>query len=176
MSFKVNVFWGLALLGVVTACGGPTDSGETSAASPESAASVEPAAPAAPAASATSGDSSLEVREARALLMPGMGAVYLTVVNSGSQGDRLLRVATTLARDAELHETREEKGVMSMVPSPEGFEVAAGGTLKLEPGGKHVMLVDPIVPTDSKGATIPLTVHFERAGAIEVQAAITEPQ
>jgi periplasmic copper chaperone A len=174
VSFKVNVFWGLALLGVVTACGGPsTDSGETSAASPESAASVEPAAPA---ASATSGDSSLEVREARALLMPGMGAVYLTVVNSGSQGDRLLRVATTLARDAELHETREEKGVMRMVPSPEGFEVAAGGTLKLEPGGKHVMLVDPMVPTDSKGATIPLTVHFERAGAIEVQAAITEPQ
>jgi copper(I)-binding protein len=99
-----------------------------------------------------------------------MGAVYLTVVNPGPGSDRLLRVETAAARRAETHETLEENGVMRMVPRPEGFEVPAGGTLELKPGGKHIMLVEPQEPARGK---IGLTLHFERAGAVQVEAELS---
>ena len=120
----------------------------------------------------------LEIHEPRAMITSHMGAVYFTVVNPGSRSDRLLRVETGAARLAETHETVEENGVMRMVARPEGFEVPAGGTLELRPGGKHVMLVEPRAPAandggGSGGGGIGLTLHFEHAGAIEVQAALS---
>jgi copper(I)-binding protein len=117
----------------------------------------------------------LEVREPRASLMPEMGAVYLTVVNPGPESDRLLRVETGAARAAETHESVEEDSVVRMVARPEGFEVPAGGTLELAPGGKHIMLIEPR-ELEAAAGTIPLTLHFERAGAIEVQAAVSAPE
>jgi copper(I)-binding protein len=116
----------------------------------------------------------LEVRDARAALHPGTGVVYLTVVNAGSVDDRLLRVATAAAGVAETHETLMQDGMMRMVPRPEGFAIPAGGTLTLEPGGKHVMLRE-LQPPAAGAATLPLTLHFERAGAVEVQAALAAP-
>lgn len=117
----------------------------------------------------------LEVREPRALLTPGMGmgAAYFTVVNPGSEADRLLRVETAAARVAETHESVDEGGMMRMVARPEGFEVPAGGTLELQPGGKHVMLMETRPAADAAGR-IPLTLVFERAGRIEVQASLVE--
>jgi copper(I)-binding protein len=113
----------------------------------------------------------LEIREPRASLMQEMGVVYLTVVNPGPESDRLLRVETGAARVAEMHESLHENGVVRMVARPEGFEVPAGGTLELGPGGKHIMLVEPRELQEAAG-TVPLTLHFERAGAIEVRAVL----
>jgi periplasmic copper chaperone A len=114
----------------------------------------------------------LEIHEPRASLLQETGAVYLTVVNRGAESDRLLRVETTAARAAETHESVEENGVVRMVARPEGFEVPAGGKLELAPAGKHVMLIEPRELQPAAG-TIPLTLYFERAGAIEVQAAVS---
>lgn len=117
----------------------------------------------------------LEIREPRASLQQDAGAVYLTVVNPGPESDRLLRVETAAARLAETHESVvDDGGVVRMVARPEGFEVPAGGSLALEPGGKHVMLIEPRAAAPD-AAGIALTLHFERAGAIEVQAALDSP-
>ena len=115
----------------------------------------------------------LEVQLARANLMPEGGAVYFTVVNPGPEADRLLRVETGAARAAETHESVVENGVVRMVARPEGFEVPAEGELVLEPGGKHVMLISP--QTADAGGKIALTLHFERAGAVQVQAEVSAP-
>jgi copper(I)-binding protein len=123
----------------------------------------------APAGDATA--PALEVREPRAVLLPASGAVYFTVVNRGDRSDRLLRVETAAARQAETHESVVENDVMRMVPHPDGFEVPARGKLELKPGGKHVMLVEPR-PADA-GGKIRLTLRFERAGAVEVQAPVS---
>jgi copper(I)-binding protein len=114
----------------------------------------------------------LEVRAARAVLTRDAGAVYFTVVNPGPQSDRLLRVETAAARAAEPHESVMENGVMRMVERPEGFEIPAGGTLELAPGGKHVMLIAPTMPAGA-GGTLPLTLHFAHAGTVEVSAALS---
>jgi protein SCO1/2 len=111
----------------------------------------------------------LEIRDARVQLFPNNGAVYFDVVNPGASPDRLLRVETAVAKAAETHETIDDGGVMRMKARPEGFEVPAHGTLSLSPGGKHLMLVEPTPPAAGT-KTISLTLHFERAGAIEVTA------
>lgn len=115
----------------------------------------------------------IEVQLARATLMPEGGAVYFKVVNPGPEADRLLRVETSAARAAETHESVVENSVVRMVARPEGFEVPAQGELVLEPGGKHVMLISPQA-ADAAGK-IALTLHFERAGAIEIQAEVSTP-
>lgn len=116
--------------------------------------------------------SRLEVREPRAVVTMDAGAVYFTVVNPGPESDRLLRVETAMAQAAEPHESVDENGVVRMVARPEGFEIPAGGTLELAPGGKHIMLAAPKVPAGVAGL-LPLTLHFEHAGEIEVQAALS---
>ncbi|MEM7350136.1 MAG: copper chaperone PCu(A)C [Acidobacteriota bacterium] len=119
---------------------------------------------------ASSGLPVLDVVDPRAQLMPGMGAVYLRLVNSGAAGDRLVSIETPVARVVETHESIEDNGVMRMVEHPKGFEIPAGGAVDLEPGGKHAMLIDPQPEID--GESIPLTLHFETSASIEVAAKI----
>ena len=155
VSLLLGVLLGV-LLGTVAGCGGPAAGG--------------PAAEKREAAAGVPVDR-LEVREPRATLTPDAGAVYLTVVNPGPREDRLLRVETAAARGAQIHETIEDNGVMRMVAHPEGLAVPAAGRLELQPGGKHIMLIGPHVPA-GLGGTMGLTLHFEHAGAIEVQAVL----
>jgi len=135
-------------------------------------AAAAPAVPPAKVAAASQGKVAadrLEIRDARVQLFPSNGTAYFDVVNPGASPDRLVRVESAVAKTVEMHETIDDGGVMRMKARPEGFEVSAGGTLSLSPGGKHLMLVDPTPPAAGT-KTIPLTLQFERAGTIVVEA------
>ncbi|HEV7508125.1 MAG TPA: copper chaperone PCu(A)C [Thermoanaerobaculia bacterium] len=164
---------GLALALVAGGCGKPAEAPEDRSAVPVKAPEAKTTSPTGTTGETAAGSQAneLQVRQARATLTPSMGAVYLTVVNRGTRSDRLLRVESAVAQAAATHESREVKGVMTMVEHPDGFEVPAGGTLELEPGGKHIMLVAPRMFAAS-GGTIPVTLHFEHAGTIQVQATV----
>ena len=150
------------LMLLTVGCGAPA-SDDT----PSTDAAPEAAAPPAEAAA-------LEVREARANLLPnGMGAVYFEVVNGTAESDRLVGVETDAAENAEMHESVDEDGVMRMVPHPDGFEIAAGETLSFAPGGRHVMLIDTQVADGA--ASIDLILTFEQAGHLAVTAALSTP-
>jgi hypothetical protein len=60
--------------------------------------------------------------------------------------------------------------MMEMVPV-ERIEVPAGGATPLEPGGYHVMMLDLSEPL-TDGAVIELTLTFEQAGEIVVDAVV----
>lgn len=114
-----------------------------------------------------------EILDPWARVLPnGMGAVYLSIRNPGDERERLVAVEMAAATAAEIHESVEENGVMRMIAHPEGFEIPAGSTLDLEPGGKHIMLIEPQVPEDAE--SLPITLRFERAGAVEIDAALVE--
>ena len=154
---------GTALLLTVSAC---RSSPET-----EEAATTEPTAEVPePAPTWHLGD--LEVRNARVNLMPGMGALYLTVSNGGGEDDRLVSVSTPAAARAETHETVQDDGVMRMVPYPDGFQVPAGGRVQLAPGGKHVMLIDPLA--DLGAEPILVSLHFEGAGQLDLEVPVSD--
>jgi hypothetical protein len=99
-------------------------------------------------------------------------AAYMTIVNDGAQADALLGAATEVAESAELHETVMEGTVMKMRPVSR-LEIPAGERVALEPGGLHIMLKG-ITQELKPGDTITLTLRFQRAGQITVQAEVRE--
>jgi copper(I)-binding protein len=71
----------------------------------------------------------------------GTGAVFMQLVNSGRQADRLLGGRTEVAEVVEIHETVMDGDVMRMQMLAEGLEIPAQGEVLLQPGGYHVMLI-----------------------------------
>ena len=101
------------------------------------------------------------------------GAAYMTLMNKGDSPDRLLSVSTPAADKAEIHNHTMEGGLMKMRPVGV-LDITPGDATVLQPGGLHVMLMglaEPLV----EGQSFPLTLHFERAGSIEVTVMIFVP-
>ena len=71
-----------------------------------------------------------------------------------------------------LHETTVQQGQSRMRPR-EQLAVPAGQTVKLEPGGLHVMLHGLTQPL-SVGQTVPLVITFSGGATLQV-AAIVRP-
>lgn len=98
------------------------------------------------------------------------GAAYMNLRNTGGQPDRLVSASTPIARTVELHTHIRDGEVMRMRPVAD-IPVPAGQTVRLRPGGLHVMLIGLTEPL-RQGATAPLTLRFERAGEATVQLEI----
>ena len=99
------------------------------------------------------------------------GGVFLRIKNASDQPDRLIGVESDLADVASLHAMIRDGDVVKMRPVKGGIEVPANGEVVLAPGGIHVMLVG-LREQLIKETTIPLTLIFERAGRVEIDAVV----
>jgi copper(I)-binding protein len=90
---------------------------------------------------------------------------YLTIENKGSAPDRLVSGTGDVAGRVEIHEMAMNNGVMTMRPLDKGLTIEPGKTVKLAPGGYHVMLMDLKSPL-KQGEKVPLTLEFEKAGKV----------
>ena len=95
-----------------------------------------------------------------------VGSGYLTIENKGSAPDRLIGSSGDVAAKVELHEMAMDNGVMTMRPLG-GLTVEPGKTVKLAPGGYHLMLLDIKRPL-KRGDKVPITLEFEKAGKVTV--------
>jgi len=100
----------------------------------------------------------------------GNGVVYATITNPGALADALVTAASDEARATELHEVKNEGGIMTMRPVPR-LDVPAGGRLELKPGSYHVMLLG-LTRDLRPGNRIKVTLTFEKAGAITVEVPV----
>src|SRR5258705_2869583 len=90
---------------------------------------------------------------------------YLTIENKGAAADRLIGGAGDIAGKVEVHEMAMNNGVMTMRPVDKGLAIEPGKTVKLAPGGYHLMLMDLKGPL-KQGDKVPLTLEFEKAGKV----------
>ena len=100
------------------------------------------------------------------------GAIYVTV--TAAEPDRLTAVSTPYASKAELHESKMSKGVMEMRAVTGGLPVTPGAPIHMAPGGYHIMLMGLKQPL-KQGGQVPLTLTFEHAGPITVEASVAGP-
>ncbi len=137
---------------------------------------------------------------ARAAAAGTTGGAYLTITNGGSAADALLSVSSPAAPMVEMHETVPMGapspaaslapsaspsagmgcGACGPVPSSGGMmgmrpvariDVPAGGAVELKPGSYHLMLVG-LTADLRPGASIQLTLTFEKAGQVTVSAEV----
>lgn len=115
------------------------------------------------------GDLVLSDASARATL-PGapVGAGYLSIRNTGTTPDRLVSAASPLSGAVQIHQMRMEGDMMKMEELEGGLAILPGETVMLAPGGLHLMFLGLTGPF-SEGASVPVTLRFERAGAVEVE-------
>jgi periplasmic copper chaperone A len=99
-----------------------------------------------------------------------VGGAYLEIKAAAGTSDRLVAVKTPAAGAAELHNHIMEKGIARM-RRVEAIVVPAGKSVVLEPGGYHLMLTDLKAPL-KQGDLLKLTLVFEKAGEIEVEATV----
>ncbi|MBB5046357.1 hypothetical protein HNR60_001102 [Rhodopseudomonas rhenobacensis] len=92
---------------------------------------------------------------------------YLTIENKGTAPDRLLSGTAAIAGKVELHEMSMDNGVMTMRPLDKGLAIAPGQSVKLAPGGYHLMLME-LKGGLKQGEQVPVTLTFEKAGKVDV--------
>lgn len=95
------------------------------------------------------------------------GGGFLTIENKGSAPDKLLGASADVAGKVEVHEMTMSDGVMKMRPVEGGLAIEPGKTVKLAPGGYHLMMMDLKNPL-KQGEKLPITLQFEKAGKVAV--------
>jgi copper(I)-binding protein len=98
---------------------------------------------------------------------PNGGVAYFTIRNDGGT-DRLTGVETPGLGAAMIHEMSTEGGIMRM-RQVAAITVPAGGRVRFERGGLHVMIARSTKPI---AATTPLILTFERQGKVTLQAKV----
>ncbi len=95
------------------------------------------------------------------------GGAYMVIHNKSSSPERLVGAESAAAARVETHVHIKEGEVMRM-REVKGFDIPANGRFELKPGGPHLMFVDIRKPF-KEGEKIPVTLKFEKAGAVPVE-------
>ncbi|MFN8526468.1 MAG: copper chaperone PCu(A)C [Chloroflexota bacterium] len=89
----------------------------------------------------------------------GTSAAYMVLRNADTVEHTLRGAVSQAARNAELHRSYMDQGVMRMEPV-EGLVIPPGGAATLAPGGFHVMLLD-LQADLAEGGEIQLTLLLD---------------
>lgn len=104
----------------------------------------------------------------------GMSAVFGTLINASSSAVTLVGAASSSAGMVQLHETNADgSGGMSMKEKEGGFAIPAGGELRLEPGGDHIMLMDLTAPLLA-GDAVEVTLQFAGGAELAITATVKD--
>lgn len=119
------------------------------------------------------GDIAVSGAWARPAERGGTTAVYLVINNKGTTDDALFDVAAPDVTDeAMLHESKMIDNVMHM-DHVHQIDVPAGGTVTLERGGLHIMLID-VKDELRVGDRVSVTLFFEHAGDLTLEVPVIE--
>jgi len=96
-----------------------------------------------------------------------IAAGYMTINNAAKTPDKLMSASSPAAEKVETHVTVKEGDIFRM-REVKGYDIPAGGSFELKPGGAHLMLVNVRSPL-KEGDKVPLTLRFQRAGEIKTE-------
>ena len=101
-----------------------------------------------------------------------VGAAYMTL--QSLQDATLVKIESPAAGTVEIHSMTMNDGVMKMRRLEE-LPLSGGESVKLAPGGFHLMLFDLAKPLQA-GETVPFTLHFKdsagNTSTVQTQAPI----
>jgi copper(I)-binding protein len=92
---------------------------------------------------------------------------YLTIENKGTTADRLVGASTDVAEKLQIEQISTVGGAMTVNPVAGGLGISPGEKVVLAPGGYRLALLKLKSPL-KKGAKVPMTLQFEKAGQVDV--------
>lgn len=118
--------------------------------------------------------SEITVREQKAVLSPmivGAGAAFMTIVNTGSGDDTLVRARTDMPETiVELHDVKDGKMIKA-----EEIPIPAKSTVSLRSGALHIMIFR-MPKTVKDGHAFTMTLVFEKSGEVTLPFRFTSQQ
>ncbi|HBH60808.1 MAG TPA: copper chaperone PCu(A)C [Nitrospiraceae bacterium] len=97
-------------------------------------------------------------------------AAYMIIKNKSEETITLTGVSGSMFGRIEIHRTEMHEGMMKMIPQ-ESMSVPAGGSVTLEPGGFHLMLIGPkTVPKE--GEEIDLLLQFSNGHSQRIKVPV----
>ena len=114
------------------------------------------------------------ISNAWARATPGGSTISAAFMEIRSEaGDKLISAASPAAGRVEIHTHIMEGDVMKM-RRVDAFDIEPGKARVLKPMGDHIMLMDLKEPL-KQGGTVKMTLTFEKAGAVDVEAPVQAP-
>ena len=101
-------------------------------------------------------------------------AAFMSLTNKGDTDHVLVGAESNVSKVAELHTHSMEGGMMKMRPA-EKIDLPAGETVKLQPGGLHIMLIG-LTRQLSPGEDVEITLVFEDGSRTSLQASVKTVQ
>jgi copper(I)-binding protein len=112
----------------------------------------------------------LVITQAWSRATPGGATIaggYLTIENKGTAPDRLIGGSADVSDKIQVHEMSMNNGVMTMRQLDKGLAIEPGKTVKLAPGGYHLMMLGLKSPL-KQGDKVAVTLEFEKAGKVKL--------
>jgi periplasmic copper chaperone A len=101
-----------------------------------------------------------------------MRAGYVKITNSSDEDATITAMQSDAFETVELHETTMKDGMMQMVQQ-DSFVIPAKGSTDLKPGGKHIMLINPLNPL-TIGDKVDLMVTFSDSKTQKIQLEVKQ--
>ncbi len=98
------------------------------------------------------------------------GAVYGRLRNAGGEPLVIVGIETSMAEKAEIHVSSVHEGMSRMEHTPR-LQIEAGESARLEPGGRHIMLMGLNEPL-RKGASFDIELLLEDGARLRRQVLI----
>ena len=97
-----------------------------------------------------------------------VGGGFMTLINTGSEPDRLVGGSTEISGGLEIHEIHIINGVAMMRQVNPGILLRPGASVVLKPFSHHLMMMDLKQPLKA-GEKVKGTLVFEKAGRVEIE-------
>lgn len=97
-------------------------------------------------------------------------AAYMTITNTTNETRELRAVSSTLFNKVEIHRTEMHEDMMKMIPQKH-LNIPAGKSVNLEPGGYHLMLIDP-ASVPKEGEQVDMELHFDDGQILHIKVPV----
>lgn len=102
-----------------------------------------------------------------------MTGAFAIVENSGATPRTVVAASSDVSDTVELHEMKNENGMMRMSPVKK-FDIPANGKLELKPGSFHVMLFD-VKKKLVDGDKVKISLTLDDGTKVETEALVRKP-
>jgi|GEM_PF-240972 len=104
-----------------------------------------------------------------------VSAGYVEIHNTGEEDEVLLGVSSNFSEKSQIHTMVVVDDIARMRPVKDGISIPAGGKIKLEQGGLHLMFFK-MTETLEEGQLKDVVLTFKNAGDVEIGMIVVEQQ